>query len=418
MTTLEYRPLYPVPFGDLFETLELDDVPSTEKWCFKPLFKTSASGSLLRWQVGFVQSSETEGQLLVYYGFNNSTQRRVSTEVEHPDLVNHALVLTRARARDKIKAGYSFELGSPSSDRILPMLAVNWTPGKHLRDSLAYPVAVQPKLDGHRLMSRIHMDEVECYTRGNITYPPEHLAEIREELKILFEFLPTGWYVDGELYDPGQRFQGITSAIRKVKKESELLKTITYNIFDVVDPELKKPFEQRYPVYTKAIDEYQKRTSNVKLKAVPVYLVDSEEEILEKHDEFMGQGFEGIIIRRLGQDPRKPLRKLTAKEQKNSCYLTRRGVNMYKYKGGAVDFEAEIIGGFSGSGTEEGAVVYQLRDVEGREFNARPRGTIEKRRWILEHIEEYIGKMATVRVPKDGFTDAGLPRFPVVIGVL
>ncbi len=184
---------------------------------------------------------------------------------------------------------------------------------------------------------------------------------------------------------------------------------------------MKIPFEERYPIYIQAVKKYWEIRTDKKLRKinpVPVFMAFSEKDILDKHDIFLSRGYEGIVIRRLGRNPFGPIRELTTKEREQSRYITRRGVNMYKYKGGDVDFEAVIIGGFEGTGTEKGAVVYNLRDSVGREFNARPRGTMEERRYIFEHISNYIGHMVVVRVPKDGFTDSGMPRFPVVIRVL
>jgi len=79
------------------------------------------------------------------------------------------------------------------------------------------------------------------------------------------------------------------------------------------------------------------------------------------------------------------------------------------------DEEVTIIGFETGVGTEQGAIIYQVRDQRGNEFTVRPRGTIEKRRELYENREELMGLKLTIRFQE--LTKDGVPRFPVGVAI-
>ena len=77
--------------------------------------------------------------------------------------------------------------------------------------------------------------------------------------------------------------------------------------------------------------------------------------------------------------------------------------------------EFEIIGGKEGTGTDEGCVIYRCITKEGKEFDARPRGTVEDRKQMLLDLPDSIGKPLTVRFAE--YSDDGIPQQPVGVPI-
>jgi DNA ligase-1 len=73
--------------------------------------------------------------------------------------------------------------------------------------------------------------------------------------------------------------------------------------------------------------------------------------------------------------------------------------------------EYRIIDFKEGEGRDAGAVIWVCETADGKEFTARPRGTMEQRREWFNDGESYIGKNLTVVYQE--LTEDGKPRFPV-----
>jgi len=143
------------------------------------------------------------------------------------------------------------------------------------------------------------------------------------------------------------------------------------------------------------------------------------------HQSFVNSGYEGIMLRRyaevevgecckidgvIGDE----LCKKCQKNYKLTQYRSKRTNALMKYKS-FQDEEVTIIGFETGVGTEQGAIIYQVRDQRGNEFTVRPRGTIEKRRELYENREELMGLKLTIRFQE--LTKDGVPRFPVGVAI-
>ena len=77
------------------------------------------------------------------------------------------------------------------------------------------------------------------------------------------------------------------------------------------------------------------------------------------------------------------------------------------------DDEFEIIGGKEGTGTDTGCIIYRCITADGKEFDARPKGTVEDRQQMMIELPDSIGKMLTVRYAE--YSDDGIPQHPVGI---
>ena len=92
----------------------------------------------------------------------------------------------------------------------------------------------------------------------------------------------------------------------------------------------------------------------------------------------------------------------------DSPYEGKRSYNLQKLKD-FTDAEYEILGIVEGEGGLAGHVgAFIMDNGDGQRFNSKLIGKFSRLKYLFEHPEEAIGKMATIRF--QGFTDDGIPR--------
>jgi ATP-dependent DNA ligase len=245
-----------------------------------------------------------------------------------------------------------------------------------------FPCFVQPKLDGTRCVA---IPGKGLFSRNKKAYP--HLEHIRREL----DRLPSTVVLDGELYSDELTFQEIVGLVK-----SETLKP----------GDAEKQQKIRLHVYDIICDlSYEARLINLKLlfrRLNPKNMVlvmtercSGEEQMKEKHAEYMAAGYEGIMLRNM-----------------QGLYRGVRSVELQKYKE-FLDKEYKVIGFQGGQGLEEGCVIWLCETEGGKRFSCRPRGAREERQRLFQEGTTHVGKALTVRYQEE--TDDGLPRFPVGI---
>jgi len=285
----------------------------------------------------------------------------------------------------KLKSGYSEYEDIPNVIE-LPMKVNNYVDHKK---KIKFPCYISPKLNGVNGEYRLVNDEIVLLSRGGERYPI--IKEQVEEVKKIFEALDTT-SINGELYIHGEHLQDITSA---VKKHNELTPKLRFYVFDF--PKLEGTYAERCML------AYEK-LNNLDLKyvtAVPVEVANSHEDIEFYFNVITNSrhNFEGAIIRNA------------------EClyeYNTR-SLNAFKYKK-AKDAEFKIIGV---NEDKNGHPVF-IFESEGGEFKAKPKGSSEERRAMLEASKDYIGKYATVEyemLSKGSNGLPGKPLKPVMIGL-
>lgn len=257
-----------------------------------------------------------------------------------------------------------------------PMLATRYD-----LSQVKFPCVVQPKYDGVRCIIAIGDDgEVHLTSRTGKEYNVPLVKKWAEQNKAA---LP----LDGELYVHKKlTFQQICSA---VKCESELTKQLRYVVYD--RPIVGWTFENR----TANLGRH------ILLNSAPVYLsmqfeAKSEKDILMWHKLFVDNGYEGAIIRNT-----------------QGRYVEGRSNDLMKLKVFDTD-EYEIVDVLEAGGLDKGTSIFKLK-VGGLAFCARPTGSKQLRAAYLADKEKLIGKMATVQ--HQGFSDAGVPRFPVMLTI-
>lgn len=259
-----------------------------------------------------------------------------------------------------------------------PMLATRYEISQ-----VKFPCVVQPKYDGVRCIIAIGEDKnVHLYSRTGMEYNIPHIKKWAEEHK---DALP----LDGEIYVHKKlTFQQICSA---VKCKSELTDKLCYVVYD--RPIVGWSWNDRMCNIKHRIPSFMKFPVQLTIQ----FIANSEKDIMAFHKLFVGNGYEGTIIRNI-----------------DSRYVEGRSSNLMKLKSFQTD-EYKIVDIKEASGLDVGTAIFRLRLSNGSEFDSRPIGSKSLRAKYLKDKDTIIGKMATVQ--HQGYTDAGIPRFPVTLTV-
>jgi hypothetical protein len=283
---------------------------------------------------------------------------------------------------------------------------------KHLQ--LRYPLDIQPKLDGVRVVATWDK-EVVLYSRRREIFQGQN--EIRKELEELFansSLLAIGMpmanvYLDGEIYKKGMPLQQISGLVRR---EDGSESPLEYHIFDIFTME-KMPWEARSKLLRELGETFDKYS---RLKIVSSLRANSEEEAEVIYQKMLKDGYEGSIYRNLDAlyeyGMTKEIRTYGARKRKP------------RYDGEyiVVDFKAGT------HGKDINAIVWIL-STEGsmnyktdpptpfptKQFNSVPNMPIEERCALFKSlsadrglfIAEYFGKKMTVEY--DDISEDGIP---------
>ena len=250
-------------------------------------------------------------------------------------------------------------------------------------------VFIQPKLDGVRCI----FTKDGAYSRTGKQF--HNLRHIELRLKGFFKLNPD-IQLDGELYNHALRndFEQIISLVRKQKPTDEDRRNaqhlIQYHVYDMIAEGLSYEDRLNWLMSNKVL-----WWSNV-VVPVETHRVNKYEEAANMHyDGFLKQGYEGSILRL------------------NGPYEQKRSYNLQKFKDFS-DTEATIIGYEAGKGKFTGLIgKFLMIDDDGNEFGC-PIGkgyNYSDRRYILENIHDYIGKIATFTYFER--TKAGSYRHPL-----
>jgi DNA ligase-1 len=205
-----------------------------------------------------------------------------------------------------------------------------------------------------------------------------------------------GIILDGELMLPHLEhgFQATMKAIKKSRPETDGL--LEYHVYDAFIPDAPDAgFGKRY---TAAFKATLNRGANIII--VQTEIVHEESGIARWHEYFThpDQGFEGTILRTPG----------------GSYTAGHRSVNLLKHKD-FVDEEYEIVAVGEGKGKFEGAIMFTCVTPEGRTFDCGLKGSMDDRREMFGHKDDYIGRLLTVKY--QNLTEDNIPRFPVGVSI-
>lgn len=288
-----------------------------------------------------------------------------------------ALAEAESAIKLKIDEGYfKTEAEARKEVFITPMLAQNY---KDRLSKIKWDnVYAQPKLDGMRCLAIVSDGVCTLVSRkGKTIDTVPHINKLIEELGISDVIL------DGELYIHDVSFQETMSFI---KKNTENSLKVEYWIYDVIQD---KPFKERNQFLLSL-----KPTSS-KIKIVRALKFSSDSEIKDYHVDCVNDDFEGVMVR-----------------WGNFHYEMKRSQSLLKVKE-FQDIALEIIDlePFDAR-PDECLVICKMGDKIVR---ATPKMTQEQRRNLLLDKDNIIGQTAEIRFFE--WTDDGMPRFPVMVGI-
>lgn len=378
------------------------------------LYKIDNLGNTREWNID-VEHKGDHSVITVSSGIKGGKMTSQITEVKEgknigkANQTNHftqALADMDSEINSKLKEGYVGDIedfkgvGIKESGAPQVMLAKTYDPNKKQSgskdlkgyDLIGKRVAIQRKFDGTRRLAHYRYGLVKMYTRsGDISTTLPHIEkQIAEMCK--FHGIDEIWF-DGEAYSHEISFNKVNGITRKGAKTPEdrantLL--IKYFIYDTISPEC---YTERYKVIQKMKHDH--------LVPVETEFIIAETELLkEKFGEYVDQGYEGLMIRRLGEG-----------------YEHKRSKHLLKYKAFEdAEFVCINVEPTKESGTPKaGKMWVHFPGEPDKKFKATVVGTDEECVDILQNQDDFIGKNVTVNY--FGVSEYGIPRFPRVKGL-
>lgn len=231
------------------------------------------------------------------------------------------------------------------------------------------------KINGVRcLIYKGKDNELHAASRGSITYDfvLQHILEHPKLIELFNEY--PSIILDGEIYNyltPLNEISGVCRS-QKTAYDGDFLQFYWYDIVDV-----DKTFEERLSLMNEIKDKYNFQfnpikewsDNELKIQFVPQIKISGLDNMMELHNQYVENGWEGLIIR----DPEKTY-KPGARDQ--------RMVKIKVYKEDT----------FLVVGIEQGLRMYDdmcfiLKTNEGKEFKAKPLGTREQKVEYTDNFE-------------------------------
>lgn len=365
------------------------------------LYKRTTTGALQEWTIrtegnriitrfgqtgGAIQETAPTIYKSKNIGRSNETTGEEQAKLEAQAQWEKKLKKDYVDSKEKAVAGARSEL---IEGGILPMLAHKF---RDHGEKVVYPCLAQPKMDGFRCTSQSEPDGTVTLwsrTRKQITGVP-HIAAAIQRLK-----LPADIRLDGECYAHAyhDKFEQLSHFIRQ-ETPTDGHEVVEYHIYDVALAEVG--FEERHRLLQKWL--LSAGPSVGCLQSVETIKVADEDELMLACERFLGQGYEGAIIRNAA-----------------GLYVNKRSTDLLKLKT-FDDAEFPVVGVKEGKGKLAGHGIFTCRTDAGAEFDAKMKGAMAELAKYCQHPERYIGKQLTVQF--QGFTKKNfVPRFPVALRI-
>lgn len=352
------------------------------------LYRQSKSGKIRQWRVW------TEGsQIWTEYGLVGGKLQQDYKEAEAKNVGRSNETTPEEQAEKEAQALWTKKVDRKYSETIeeakepdyFPMLAKSFN-----QDKITYPCDVQRKLDGVRCLAYWEDGQIKLMSRGGKFY--DTCSHIAEELA---EILPKGDYIlDGEIYLHGETFQQVTKLVKKYREDET--EELDYYVYDIVSKSnADNPWRNRKQGL-RALLHGRRGLENIKL--VQTESVNTLEEIMEHHSLYVEQGYEGAMVR-LHDSP---------------YTFNHRSNGLFKVKS-FQDEEFEIVDYVEGEGRLRGCVIWKCETEDGSRFEVKQKGSLDSLKEMYNEADQYIGKLLKVKF--FGHTEAGLPRFPVGLGI-
>lgn len=381
----------------------------------KTLYKVDTTGKIRQWTVNvnnntfWTEQGQVDGKIVV----NKPTVTTPKNEGRSNATTAEEQAILEANAKwtKQTDKGYVENIEDVHKITLYtPMLAQKF---EDRLNELEFPLFTQPKLDGIRCIT--YLQDGVLVAKSRAGKPIEAIPHILEELESFFAENPNA-VLDGELYnhDLKNDFNKIISLVRKMKPARSASDTdTTYDKklakFEIALEESKEKVQYwiydapRIGDYTESeLFSVRNRTlvasiaSSKSLVIVPTHTSENLDDIDERYNEYMSEGYEGQMVR------------------VDFAYENKRSKKLLKRKD-FTDSEYLVIGIEEGDGNRTGtAKNLTCKDEKtGQTFNSNIKGTHEYLAEILENKDYYIGQQATIKYFE--LTPDGIPRFPYAI---
>lgn len=361
-----------------------DDIPK-QNWVLPCLYHYDLNDRVLIWQIGFVKPN-----IMTYYGLQKGKKQVSSYEVKinmsGRDLYEQAWVEGCHKYYDQVVKKLYRETLEQGNYRYEAMtghpLDINKT-------KLIYPVAIQPKIDGIRMIAYYHQGELIIATRNNkqlSSYVREHF---KQDLENLLMYLPTGVALDGEIFNPYIQRNELGSIVSTYKTKHPNISSLRYYVFDIINSDLTS---ERYTKLLEAYMKYQSKTNANIIELVPSCQIDNGDDLMVAFEYYTKEcNMEGIVIRHLAEA------KPTDEKHLRKCYYrSGKSNNILKLKA-FFDSEYIIVDIREGKGKFRGQPIFVCQTPSGKCFNVVMIGNTEARKRLYQERHLYIGKMLKVK---------------------
>ena len=432
-----------------YEIIKREQIPTTLRWGYVPLYKTDKRGLKRYWQVFFNPDIQ---ELIIYTGvviksdgtpgkIKNPTRKKIKENRSGRNIQEQALLEARKKYDIYYDKNYRPE-GEEGSKYLEPMLANDYHPpgwrnpnsgiveeSKITRSHLERGISCQPKIDGIRSRSWLDSSGHNIIMMSRTNKRQERHEHIKAQLIIFFKYLYDAinkspymnkiinegyieskyntFGIDGELYNHNLTFNEISSIVRTTNKVHEKAYMIQYYIFDFIVEYVHT--EERVRILNEAYNNY---TNENNFPVQYLILVTSTtantyEYIEQLYQYYLQMKYEGLIIRKMAGN-----KILNNDEIKETYYEPGRSNNLLKYKP-VITEEGIVLDIISGEGKEEGLAILIIRDIRGNIFQIHPAGSYEVRKKWLNNKYNYIGLPYTFKYNE--LSEYNVPRAPTGI---
>ena len=390
------------------------------------LYKLTSANALQYWQVsveaatittryGHVGGAELSTSDTLTEGKNAG--RSNATTPEQQAIAEAQSRWDKQRKRGYVETTEAAQRGDVSEaveGGVVPMTAKVW---EEYAEKIVYPVAVQPKLDGHRMIAEVKVNvwaptaerpagcevsvDLWTRTRKRVTSVPhiaEALADLFQRHAVNGTLAQYGFtssaaatfalLLDGELYTHELRsdFERLSSLARQSKSHPDA-KQLQYHVYDVVSP---LGFRDRFAKLEHLFD------ASSPLRLVETVYADSAEQVFGHHEYFVEEGYEGAMVRHI-----------------TTPYEHKRSSQLLKLKD-FLDGDFVITALEEGRGKLHGCVgAFVLKTEDGKEFRAKWAAPEADLRKAFAEPEKWIGQRAVVKY--QNLSTDGIPRFPILL---
>ena len=254
------------------------------------------------------------------------------------------------------------------------------------------------KIDGLRNSFYWDGNKIRSASRGGGTYDLALQHFIHNEKFIEFFKKHPKCILDGELYKHGKSLQTISGAARMEKNAFDC-DWLEFYIYDVMYPTI--PFKTRLKVLNKiseelelGFDPYREwNEGELRIQMVPQEKVSGFDNIMKLHNDYVEEGFEGVVIRNPESEygfGKRTNSMIKIKKYRDDCFLV-----------------TGILPGLRGS--EDMVFICQTED--GKEFKAKPLGDrLQKEEYWNNFESKYKGKIGECKFFY--YSDEGTPLQP------